>query len=65
MLDLYHIGDQQQTQIRAPMRSPATVWPTWKRQRDELNDAIDDLQDQLKWGEKMIASMNQTRKAAE
>jgi len=34
-------------------------------QRDELNEAIDDLKDQLKWGEKMIASMTQSRKAAE
>ena len=33
--------------------------------RDELNEAIADLKDQLKWGEKMIASMNQTRRAAE
>ena len=36
-----------------------------ERQRDELTEAIDDLKDQLKWGEKMIASLNQSRKAAE
>jgi hypothetical protein len=34
-------------------------------QRDELNEAIGDLQDQLKWGEKMLASMNTAKNAAE
>ena len=34
-------------------------------QRDDLNNAIDDLQNQLKWGEKMIASINSARNAAE
>jgi hypothetical protein len=35
------------------------------RQRDELNEAIEELQDQLKWGEKVIASMKSEQKAAE
>ena len=34
-------------------------------QRDELTEAIDDLRGQIKWGEKMIASMQQNRSAAE
>ena len=36
-----------------------------ERQRDELTEAIDDLKDQLKWGEKVIASMKTEQKAAE
>lgn len=36
-----------------------------ERQRDELNEAIEDLKDQLKWGEKVIASMKHSAKAAE
>jgi hypothetical protein len=36
-----------------------------EQQRDELNEAIDDLKDQLKWAEKVIASLKQTNKAAE
>ena len=35
-----------------------------ERQRDELNEAIEDLKDQLRWGERVITSMND-RKAAE
>ena len=34
-------------------------------QRDELESAIDDLREQIKWGEKIVGSINQTRKAAE
>jgi hypothetical protein len=34
-------------------------------QRDELDSAIDDLREQIKWGEKIVSSMNQARKAAE
>ena len=34
-------------------------------QRDELNEAIAELEDQMRWGEKMLASMAQSKKAAE
>lgn len=34
-------------------------------QRDELTQAIDDLREQLRWGEKVLASMKDTKKAAE
>ena len=36
-----------------------------EQQRDELTEAILDLQNQLKWGEKLLASMKQHKKAAE
>ena len=65
LLDLYHMGDQQQTQIARTYEIARTRLAEMEAQRDELNDAISDLQDQLKWGEKMIASANQQRKAAE
>lgn len=35
------------------------------RQRDDLNAAIADLAEQMKWGERMIASMKTARNAAE
>jgi prefoldin subunit 5 len=35
------------------------------RQREELDNAIEDLREQMKWGEKMIASINQPKRAAE
>ena len=36
-----------------------------ERQRDELDQAIGDLRQQLKWGERMLASMQSPRRAAE
>ncbi|MEX3316833.1 MerR family DNA-binding transcriptional regulator [Sulfitobacter sp. PS-8MA] len=65
LLDLYYMGDQQQTQIAAAYDVARARLADLESRRDELNEAIDDLKDQLKWGEKMIASMNQTRRAAE
>ena len=34
-------------------------------QRDELTQAIDDLKEQLRWGEKVLVSMEDSKKAAE
>jgi DNA-binding transcriptional MerR regulator len=65
LLDLYHMGDQQRTQIMRTYDIARARLADMEAQRDELDRAIADLQDQLKWGEKMIASMNQSRKAAE
>jgi len=65
LLDLYHMDDQQQTQISRTYEIARSRLTDMEAQRDELNEAISDLQDQLKWGEKMIASMNQQRNAAE
>jgi DNA-binding transcriptional MerR regulator len=65
LLDLYHVGDQQETQFNRAYDIAQRRLADMLAQRDELNAAIDDLQEQLKWGEKMIASMKQTRSAAE
>lgn len=65
LLDLYHMGDQQQTQLARTYEIARDRLADMELQRDELTEAIDDLKNQLKWGEKMIASMNTTKKAAE
>ncbi len=65
LLDLYHMDDQQQTQIMRTYDIARARLADMQAQRDELDAAINDLQDQLKWGEKMIASMTQQRNAAE
>ena len=65
LLDLYDMGDQQQTQLARTYEIARDRLADMESQRDELNEAIDDLKDQLKWGEKMIASMSVTKKAAE
>jgi DNA-binding transcriptional MerR regulator len=65
LLDLYRIGDQQQTQLARTYEVAQQRLDDLIRQRDDLNAAIDDLREQMKWGEKMIASINQPKRAAE
>lgn len=65
LLDLYDKGDQQLTQLSRTYELAEQRLADLVRQRDELNDAIEDLRGQMKWGEKMIASLRQTARAAE
>ena len=65
LLDLYDMGDQQQTQLTRSVEIARERLADLVAQRDELNDAIADLTDQLKWGEDMVASMRSGRDAAE
>ena len=65
LLDLYRIGDQQQTQLARTYELAQKRLDDLIRQRDELNAAIEDLREQMKWGEKMIASINHATRAAE
>ena len=65
LLDLYDKGDQQLTQLTRSYEIAQERLVELERQRDELTTAIDDLQDQMRWGEKMIASIRQSKNAAE
>lgn len=65
LLDLYHIGDQQHTQMKRTFEIAHDRLADMEAQREELSQAIDDLKAQLKWGEKILASMEETKKAAE
>ncbi|WP_299784776.1 MerR family DNA-binding transcriptional regulator [uncultured Marivita sp.] len=65
LLDLYHMGDQQQTQIAKTYEIAKQRLSDMEAQRDELTQAIDELKEQMRWGEKMLASMDQSKKAAE
>ncbi|WP_300036233.1 MerR family DNA-binding transcriptional regulator [uncultured Roseobacter sp.] len=65
LLDLYDAGDQQRTQMMATFDVAQRRLSSLVEQRDALNDAIDELRDQLKWGEQMLASMNKAPRAAE
>lgn len=65
LLDLYHMGDQQQTQMARTLEIARDRLRDMEQQRDELNDAIADLREQMTWGEDMFASMSQPRSAAE
>lgn len=63
LLDLYEVGDQQQTQFRATMERAARHLEALKTQRAELDEAIADLGEQITWGQRMLASMEQDEAA--
>ncbi|MER2509179.1 MAG: MerR family DNA-binding transcriptional regulator [Amaricoccus sp.] len=55
LLNLYDIGDQQVTQIARTYRLGEERLGAMIAQRDELNEAIADLERQLRWGEQVLA----------
>ena len=59
LLDLYDIGDQQQTQMKRTFEFGLDRLRQLEKQRDELIETIAELKEQLKWGEQMIASNSQ------
>jgi DNA-binding transcriptional MerR regulator len=63
--DLYRRGDEQVLQLEKTYELAQARMADLVRQRDELTAAIDDLAEQMKWGERMIASMKTARNAAE
>ncbi|MFS4582978.1 MerR family transcriptional regulator [Phaeobacter sp. C3_T13_0] len=65
LLNLYHMGDQQLTQLTRTYDIACERLADMERQRDELNEAIDDLKEQLRWGDRVIASMSAKQEAAE
>lgn len=65
LLDLYHVGDQQQTQLSRTYEIAQKRLDDLVRQREELDTAIADLREQMKWGEKIIASQKSQTRAAE
>lgn len=63
LLDLYYKGDGQLSQLEQSYDLACKRLEDLERQRADLDSAISDLRDQLKWGEKMISSLRQPRKA--
>ncbi|WP_298293198.1 MerR family DNA-binding transcriptional regulator [uncultured Litoreibacter sp.] len=58
LLDMYNLGDQQETQLAKTYEIAKDRLADMIRQRDELTEAIEDLSNQLRWGEKMLASFD-------
>ncbi|MFD1159883.1 MerR family transcriptional regulator [Roseovarius aestuarii] len=65
LLDLYDKGDQQFTQLSRAYEIAKERLADMERQRDELNHAIADLRDQMNWGDQMLTSLKNNKKAAE
>ena len=56
LLDLYDMGDQQQTQLTRTYEVAKKHLNDLQGQRAELDEAIDDLTEQLNWAAKAIAA---------
>ncbi len=65
LLELYDAGDQQLTQLTRTFQLAQERLADMIAQRDELNEAIDDLREQLKWGQDMITTLQQPSEAAQ
>ncbi len=65
LLDLYDMGDQQHTQLKKTYSLAQDRLRDMTRQREELDEAIADLTEQLKWGAEMIANLENQKEAAE
>jgi DNA-binding transcriptional MerR regulator len=65
LLDLYDKGDQQHSQIARAYAVARTRLAEMEKQRDELEAAISELREQMTWGERMLASLKTSQKAAE
>ena len=63
LLDLYNVGDQQQTQYRITMERARRHLKNLRKQREELDEAIEDLAGQIAWGARMLATMEQEEAA--
>ncbi|MGI3167054.1 MerR family transcriptional regulator [Pseudooceanicola sp. 200-1SW] len=64
LLDLYDMGDQQQTQLTKTLEVARERLHSMEAQRDELNLAIGELKEQMDWVANVIAEM-QANDAAE
>ncbi|MDJ0859893.1 MAG: MerR family DNA-binding transcriptional regulator [Dinoroseobacter sp.] len=64
LLDLYDRGDRQLTQLTKTYEIAQDRLADMERQRAELDEAIDELKEQLKWGAEMIKSLKAKETAA-
>ncbi|MCG7493552.1 MerR family DNA-binding transcriptional regulator [Thalassobius sp. Cn5-15] len=65
LLELYEMGDAQLTQLQRTYEVAQQRLDDMLRQREELNEAIEELKDQMKWGAEMITSLSEKKDAAE
>jgi DNA-binding transcriptional MerR regulator len=65
LLELYNMGDQQQTQLARTFAIAQERLADMERQRDELNAAISDLSEQIAEVAQTLANMSEGKNAAE
>ena len=64
LLDLYHMDDGQVTQLSKTYDLALTHLAEMEAQRDELNEAIAELKEQMEWGAKELARRQSKSSAA-
>lgn len=57
LLDLYHMGDSQLTQLSKTLVLAERHLNDMEAQKRELNEAIGELKDQMKWASDKLASI--------
>jgi len=55
---MYHLDDQQATQLAKTYEIGKARLADMVRQHEELGEAIEELSEQLGWVDKMLASLN-------
>jgi DNA-binding transcriptional MerR regulator len=65
LLEMYYMQDQQQTQMSKTYELAQVRLQELKRQRDELDQTIEELEEQLRWGADLIKGMDISAKATE
>ena len=65
LLEMYYMQDQQQTQMSKTYELAQVRLRELKRQREELDQTIEDLEEQLRWGADLIKGMNISAKVAD
>lgn len=65
LLEMYYMQDQQQTQMTKTYELAQIRLQELKCQRDELDQTIEELEEQLRWGADLIKGMNISAKAPE
>lgn len=64
LLDLYDTSNQNLPQMTKAYELGQERLADMVRQRDELNEAISELQSQLDWGRQLLSSLNRPHSAA-
>ena len=57
LLEMYDMGDQQQTQLLRTYELATDKLTDLKNQRDEIEETIKELQQQIQWAKELISSM--------
>ena len=57
LLEMYDMGDQHQTQLLRTYELATDKLTDLKNQRDEIEETIKELQQQIQWGKELISSM--------